>query len=277
MFLQLLAALALTQSPGCPKTSPDQPPPISAEPDWLNIPDADAVYWAYPARAIAERVEGRAVIECDVSIQGTTEHCKILEETPAGYGFGEATIAILSKSLFKPRIHCGVVVPGEVRIPFSFKLPQDTPAPSAAPLDPGDKKLALAAQLVEALHSAESLKALVADSAWQAISDEDDKRVVPLEERKAIDEAVTQSWAGERAKFMNALARSLAARLSESELQQALEFYRGPTGAKFVSIAPQLNEDIKAIFDALQPELMTQFHQHYCEKMQARCTSPDAL
>lgn len=276
MFLQMLAALALTQSPGCPKTSPDQPPPISAEPDWLSMPDPDALYWAYPARALAERVEGRAVIQCDVSIQGVAENCTTTFEDPKSYGFGAATISVMSKMLFRPKVQCGVVVPGQIRIPLNFKLPPDRTI-STATLDPNDKKLALAGQLIEALHSAEGLKALIEDSAYQAITQEDTKRTVPPEERKAVDQAATESWAAAKAEFINALARVLAERLSEMELQQLLDFYRSPAGSKFVEITPTLNDDIQAIFDQLEPEVMTAFHQHYCEKMQARCTLPDAL
>ena len=61
-------------------------------PDWAELPDAAELDRLYPAGAKARQLEGRAVIECSVAVDGALSRCVVISETPAGEGFGEATV-----------------------------------------------------------------------------------------------------------------------------------------------------------------------------------------
>lgn len=48
----------------------------------------------YPDRALEAEVSGVAVIDCVLQADGKVKDCIVVKETPAGYGFGEATIRL---------------------------------------------------------------------------------------------------------------------------------------------------------------------------------------
>lgn len=63
-------------------------------PRWIALPDASALSLHYPTAAKAAKIGGRAVLECDVKADGWLAGCKVRKEDPAGYGFGEAGLAL---------------------------------------------------------------------------------------------------------------------------------------------------------------------------------------
>lgn len=276
MLISIAAALALTASPGCPKTRPEEPPPISANPDWQVKPDYKDIYWAFPPRAVAERRAGRAVITCEVSIQGAAEACKVVSEEPAGYGFGEAAVALTSKMLFKPKIECGKVVPATIQVPIAFQLPPMSDGFSTAPLDPKDQKLVLAARLVEALKVVDRYRAMFDDESWALIEMAQEERQVSAEEREVMHDASRATWASASGKLLNAHARALSSHFTEAELRAALDFYEGPVGSKLISLDPTVGQEVGEVFEAMQPDIILEFHRRYCEKMQSLCAPEDA-
>ena len=64
--------------------------------DW-TYPGGQQMAQYYPERAIVSGTGGRATLGCTFHEDGTIMACKILEETPAGYGFGLATKAAFVK------------------------------------------------------------------------------------------------------------------------------------------------------------------------------------
>ncbi|MGN6207479.1 energy transducer TonB [Asticcacaulis sp.] len=48
----------------------------------------------YPDRALEVEVNGVANIDCVLQADGKVKDCVVVKETPAGYGFGEATIRL---------------------------------------------------------------------------------------------------------------------------------------------------------------------------------------
>lgn len=77
-------------------------------PQWLTVPDASTLARLYPPKAIRRNVSGSALVECRVQLDQTLTDCKVLEETPPGYGFGQATIQFLRKARIRPRMVDGV-------------------------------------------------------------------------------------------------------------------------------------------------------------------------
>ncbi|MFN3512827.1 MAG: TonB family protein [Phenylobacterium sp.] len=48
----------------------------------------------YPEKAVRYRKDGQAVIACFVSDGGELQRCKIVSESPKGFFFGEAALAL---------------------------------------------------------------------------------------------------------------------------------------------------------------------------------------
>lgn len=79
----------------------DPPPPAPPPPAgyvwnviWTDGTDPQAVRRHYPARADRENVSGEALIECLIASDGALTECRVVRETPMGYGFGEASVAV---------------------------------------------------------------------------------------------------------------------------------------------------------------------------------------
>jgi protein TonB len=49
---------------------------------------------------------------CKVTAEGTLTQCVITEETPAGLGFGQASLALVPKFRMKPKTDAGEPVEG---------------------------------------------------------------------------------------------------------------------------------------------------------------------
>lgn len=97
---------------------------------WETLPTAAQVTAAYPTRAQFEGVEGRAVIGCTIGANGHLEGCTVVSEDPAGYGFGEATLAVAPR--FKARM--STTRAGQpIRLPLSFRVPEGETATPPAP------------------------------------------------------------------------------------------------------------------------------------------------
>lgn len=64
---------------------------------WLRAPSFRDVLAAYPEKARAEKVSGRAILDCEFSRAGTLTHCNVLQETPGLFGFGAAARQLASK------------------------------------------------------------------------------------------------------------------------------------------------------------------------------------
>lgn len=96
-------------------------------PDWDGKPTAADIIRYYPIGARKLRVTGRAMVKCVVSREGRASECQVAMETPYGYGFGEAAMAIATASKFKPATVDGAPVDGApISIPIAFALSKPT-------------------------------------------------------------------------------------------------------------------------------------------------------
>ena len=66
---------------------------------WLRAPSVGDVFAAYPEKARAAKVGGQATLDCVVTKTGAVVSCDILQEAPAGYGFGGAARRLSTKFL----------------------------------------------------------------------------------------------------------------------------------------------------------------------------------
>jgi hypothetical protein len=63
---------------------------------WLSQSSQDAYY---PADALRANVGGRATVRCNANGDGHLSSCRVLDETPRGYGFGDATVRMYQTGL----------------------------------------------------------------------------------------------------------------------------------------------------------------------------------
>ncbi len=102
---------------------PPKDPPVIGNPNWLSKPTPDQVGRLYPARAAEREMSGRAVLLCEVLASGAVGSCDVTDETPKGYGFGAAALAMTRYFKLSPQTVDGVSVAGsKVRIPIVFSL-----------------------------------------------------------------------------------------------------------------------------------------------------------
>ena len=73
-----------------------------AKTDWAQHPTGVDFQRFYPKTAADRGVPGRAILDCDVSTAGVLEHCRVVEETPEGYGFGDAALNLAGLFKMKP-------------------------------------------------------------------------------------------------------------------------------------------------------------------------------
>src|SRR4051812_17837674 len=88
ILLQALAAPA----PPAASPNPAAAPSTMANPDWIRRPDGEDIMRYYPEAAQRQNLPGRATISCQVLASGALTGCVVMEESPAGVGFGEAAV-----------------------------------------------------------------------------------------------------------------------------------------------------------------------------------------
>jgi len=102
-------------------------PSVITQPDWAAKPSGQDMAEYYPKEAARNRVEGSAILSCDIDAAGTLVNCASSNETPPGAGFGAAVLSLAGKFKMRPMTKDGVPVSGgHVRIPIRFVLPKET-------------------------------------------------------------------------------------------------------------------------------------------------------
>ena len=100
-------AVSATPLVHCPGPSPSEAKAAS-----------EAVGRYYPERAMRAKIPGKVILNCLTLSGGTLGDCKIVSESPEGFGFGEAALKLAV--LFKTRAaECT-----RADIPINFKLPK---------------------------------------------------------------------------------------------------------------------------------------------------------
>ena len=117
--------------------------PVETEADWLKPPRSEDLLSVWPSEAWKRGLGGKAVIACQVSVQGALRACAVESESPAGAGFGAAAIALTPQLLMKPATRDGQPVVSGVRIPVQFPTPEvatGTRMPGVGGFSPPTKK-----------------------------------------------------------------------------------------------------------------------------------------
>jgi periplasmic protein TonB len=95
------------------------PPLTITNPHWRQRPRDLERY--YPRRAMANSVQGQVVLDCRVDAAGLLD-CRVVSETPANWGFGEAALRISRDYAMVPATRDGQVVEARYRMRVPFDL-----------------------------------------------------------------------------------------------------------------------------------------------------------
>jgi TonB family protein len=132
MSAALAMALLLQAAP-----PPQRPPPSTSDmPGWSKSPGPEDMTRAYPQEAGRVNLAGSATLECTVGAEGELQDCVASGETPAGAGFGEASLAVASKFRMPTKSPSGAQTAGRtVRFPIQWMKPAKGQAPPVVVYD----------------------------------------------------------------------------------------------------------------------------------------------
>jgi periplasmic protein TonB len=76
-------------------------------PQWIRKPTPEEMVRAMPYDARQEGISGRAILSCRVTAGNRVRACRVLEESPHGYGFGGAALILSRRFLIRPPVRAG--------------------------------------------------------------------------------------------------------------------------------------------------------------------------
>lgn len=106
-------------------TSPTDSATVIQSPHWIRRPSGNDMAGLYPRAAMDKGLSGRATIVCRILANGRLADCNVVEETPAGMGFGAAAVRLAPYFQMTTTTADGKSVEGgTIRIPLVWTLPQ---------------------------------------------------------------------------------------------------------------------------------------------------------
>lgn len=100
-LLSLLPAMSLAQVEIVSGRSP-----VS---QWKRQPSSADILKAYPKGALEEHKSGAVTLRCVLTVQWAFRDCRVVEETPQGYGFAAAAVSL--SPLYQMRVRAGTRPP----------------------------------------------------------------------------------------------------------------------------------------------------------------------
>jgi TonB family protein len=99
--------------------------------DWLRKPTGEDMGHYYPEKARKTETSGRVIMDCDVTAGGLLSGCRVVDEWPADYGFGDAGLQLSRIFRLDPKT-VDLNDPNRNRIvmPIIFTAPGKPPPPN---------------------------------------------------------------------------------------------------------------------------------------------------
>jgi TonB family protein len=228
------------------------------DPDWAELPKGEDLAAAYPALAVKLGLEGRAVLDCDVTDVGTLKGCKVTDASPASLGFDQAALAIARSFRMTPRLKNGSPERGGVvTIPINFVLPKPLPDGKQVPT-PAPSLVALAVAEWELEYK---------DWRSSATKLEDPKyRLDPQVEQDGMS-AVEEAFDAVRPQLVAVLARERERQFSNDELVRSRALLEGPAGRAFMRLRRQYSSTDERLGKWLQHRIRSEVRKTACAKL----------
>jgi TonB family protein len=291
-----IVGLALALATACGTAAADPAPPavdnkaadgphptVITNPDWIQTPNGDDFANFYPKLASMLGVGGRAITHCGVSIQGLLVNCTIVDETPAGMGFGPAALSMMTRFHMRPQLRDGKPVDGgTINIPIRFAPPDseddasasqpgalnvaDVNAALAAPVTPPTPQaLALAQQLADAQHLPEQLQ-MATLKAQGAVRDlAADTPDSPA--RQAAIDALVQAEKNEGQAMAQWYVNHYAQKFSEKELTDMVTFFKSSAGQDWMAENTQMALEAAQTMQDQTDRVEADARRLFCQKI----------
>lgn len=223
-------------------------PSVVTNPDWLERPSAELLAEVYPQLAHLLGLPGRAIISCLVDATGRLRHCLVVDQFPAGLGFGAATLKAADTFRMSPKTVDGQPVPGgTVRIPLRYTLPErplsglpETQKPTSAAVAALTPRFAAAIAVELTAQYAE--RALEIDTASQTEVDEA-TRAAGLKALIAAAAKFVPAWS-------LAVAEEHAAIATDAQMELLIAFRASPDGM----VLSRRSDDLKKAYEEVLAE-----------------------
>ena len=257
-------------------------PTVITRPDWIVPPNGDDLAERYPALAGMVGIPGRVMLHCRVALDGSLD-CTVVEETPAGLGFGDAALGFSKGFKMKPMTVDGrPVAGGEINVPIRFDPEQGEDegaspeveaavaalAPGAAGgAGPSARSADLARKIAAATLGRTDIKPFK-DLAREAMTKEFGGAKLTAAQKAAIDDYVEALGVTMDARVA-ATADGYAQLFSEKELSDIDGFFESASGQAWLSRSPRYAAKVSA---NLETEVQADARKRFCA--QFNCPAP---
>ncbi|MGO4408788.1 MULTISPECIES: energy transducer TonB family protein [unclassified Brevundimonas] len=218
-------------------------------PTWATPPDGDLASDLFPGFAGFLGVDGHATVTCRVSEDGPPFRCRIMEEMPAGLGFGAAARLVVASGQIRAARRKGGIIPATIQTTVRFVHPEVPTFGGWTGPEPSAQRLALAKALLAS--GKKNTKYLPSYREMMLDGLDTDRRNVV---RAWLDELMPYDEAQETSAAMTQLARLF----SEDELRSLL------AGEE---VAPPSEEELLAACPDPTPKQQTaldELRRRYC-------------
>jgi hypothetical protein len=90
----------------------------------------------YPEAAQRERVEGHATVQCSALMaSGVLRDCRVLEDSPAGWGFAQAALNVATLVPHIAKVHGPYELSGVYVVPIHFRMESSAARPAPSSID----------------------------------------------------------------------------------------------------------------------------------------------
>lgn len=242
--------------------------PNVQNPDWISAPSGQAIADQYPGAAEMLRITGEVTLDCTLTIESRVKDCKVIKESPAGWGFGEAALRLTSLFKLRPQLVDGAPTEGQVKIPIRFQPP--TPSDMEAIrreirprilVEPDERRKALAKRVLAARGPELRLEDLT-NALMHPLSKPPSAEGLPRYE--AIFQLVPKAVEAEWPRIRDERVRSYAAAFSAEELEQIAAFYESPAGKAWVAHERLAIDLFNSEFGEAQERIGAAVRSAYC-------------
>lgn len=112
-----VSASAITSAPALAPA----PARVVENPIWVRKPDTHALARLFPAKAQKWGKRGHVVVRCLIALDGSLTNCIVTNETPVGWGFGDAALKMAQQFKMGPQTVNGEPTAGGfIDVPITF-------------------------------------------------------------------------------------------------------------------------------------------------------------